>query len=104
MQSVLVNLDHPVTNRRLQFVLGALTFGLALLICEGLLHMAGAISVTAYRTLMPPHDAEAITLPDEQLMYRGNPYHRDHDASGYRNATRPDRADIVVLGDSFAYG
>src|SRR5262249_40278501 len=54
--------------------------------------------------LMPPRDAEAIILPDEQLMYRGNPYHRDHDAAGYRNATRPDRADIVVLGDSFAYG
>jgi hypothetical protein len=90
--------------RQRRFVLGALTFALALLICEGLLHLAGAISVVAYRTLMPPRDAEAIILPDEQLMYRGNPYHRDHDAAGYRNATQPDRADIVVLGDSFAYG
>jgi hypothetical protein len=42
--------------------------------------------------------------PDPVIGSRGNPRYQDHDAAGYRNRDRPDRAAVVVLGDSHSYG
>jgi len=44
------------------------------------------------------------TVPDPQTGTRPNPDLPDHDAHGWRNAVRPDRAEIVAIGDSQTYG
>jgi hypothetical protein len=46
----------------------------------------------------------SYSLPDAVLGGKGNPKHPDHDVAGYRNRDRPDRAAVVVLGDSHSYG
>ncbi len=76
----------------------------ALVVCEGALWFAGAMSVTARRALSPPWEVLAPTIPDDRLGRRGNPLHPEHDRAGYRNLGRPNQANIVVLGDSHAYG
>jgi hypothetical protein len=81
-----------------------LTVLLALLAAEAALQVSVRLSVTARRALAPPWVANAHTIPDDRLGSRGNPLHRDHDEAGYRNPARPRQADIVVLGDSHAYG
>jgi len=43
-------------------------------------------------------------LPDRRLGTRPNPALPDHDAAGWRNAGRPERAAIVAIGDSQTYG
>jgi hypothetical protein len=43
-------------------------------------------------------------IGDEALGLRGNPRFPDHDAAGWRNATRPDDATVVAIGDSQTYG
>jgi hypothetical protein len=44
------------------------------------------------------------TLPDPTLGHRPNPALPEHDAAGWRNASRPQRAAIVAIGDSQTYG
>jgi len=39
-------------------------------------------------------------VPDARLGLRGNDAYPDHDEWGYRNAARPERAEVVALGDS----
>jgi hypothetical protein len=73
---------------------------MSLVVCEVALQVADRTSRATHALLMAPWARAAPTLPDG----RGNPYHREHDAAGYRNAARPARAEIVVLGDSHAYG
>jgi hypothetical protein len=46
----------------------------------------------------------SYSIPDTVLGGKGNPKHPDHDVAGYRNIDPPDRAGIVVLGDSHTYG
>lgn len=43
-------------------------------------------------------------VPDARLGLHGNAAYPDHDEWGYRNAERPKRAAVVVLGDSQTYG
>src|SRR5215813_13146665 len=45
-----------------------------------------------------------MVLPDKVLGYRLNPGYPGHDPSGFRNAVALRKADLVVLGDSMAYG
>lgn len=77
---------------------------ISLLACEAALQLADRSNRAVHALLMPPAQRNATTLADEQRIVRGNPYHREHDEAGYRNATRPARAEVVVLGDSQAYG
>jgi lysophospholipase L1-like esterase len=49
------------------------------------------------------HGPEPL-VPDARLGLHGNADYPDHDEWGYRNAERPERADVVALGDSQTYG
>jgi lysophospholipase L1-like esterase len=49
-------------------------------------------------------NAPSLTIPDKRLGVRGNPRHPELDARGYRNVRALTNADVVVLGDSQAYG
>lgn len=77
---------------------------LSLLAAELALQIADRTSRAAHAVLMPPWERTAQTMPDPILGRRGNPYHPGHDASGYRNARRVTQTDLIVLGDSHAYG
>jgi hypothetical protein len=45
-----------------------------------------------------------LRIPDPLLEYRTAPGTGENDARGYRNASAPDRADVVALGDSQTWG
>lgn len=45
-----------------------------------------------------------LEIQDKKLGFRPNPAFFDHDAGGFRNKSVPQRADVVVLGDSMSYG
>ena len=76
----------------------------AFIVIELLLQLASLASVTVARVVTAPAEVDAVFVPDDRLLYRGNPLKPDHDAAGYRNEQRPRSADIVVLGDSQTYG
>ena len=40
----------------------------------------------------------------DALVYKIKPYEAGHDAWGFRNASIPEQANIVTIGDSFTYG
>jgi len=69
------------------------------LLAEGALQVADLLSHTVHVALLRPEERWAAVVEG-----RGNIYHPEHDAAGYRNAARPARAALVVLGDSHAYG
>jgi hypothetical protein len=75
-------------------------FGCALAL-ELLLQLAAASSDRIGRLLSAGLER---TLPDARLGTRPNPELPDHDALGWRNALRPERAEIVAIGDSQTYG
>lgn len=85
--------------RRILFlVVGVLISTLAL---EGALYLATLVSPQAAAVL----DRHAgLLLPDATLIHRPNPAYPEHDAWGFRNATVPDSAFAVALGDSQTYG
>lgn len=83
---------------RTQLILLAAT----LLMLELVLQVAYFFSLDMRRLVASPWQPTAI--PDQRLVVRGNPLHREADAAGYRNASRPARADVVALGDSHTYG
>jgi hypothetical protein len=86
------------------FALWVATLCSGLIACELVLQVANAASITVRRSLAPEWTVVAPTIPDDHLGSRGNPLRQDHDSAGYRNPRRLTRADIVVLGDSHAYG
>jgi len=69
-----------------------------ILLGEGLLQLADR-TPAVHALLMPPWERRAPILRGQ-----GNPYHPGHDATGYRNAERPTQSEVVILGDSHAYG
>ncbi len=91
-----------MTKRAVLTQLGMLIVSLA--IAEGALQIASRSSLSIERLLAPPWDVDHPLVDDPRLIYRGNPLKADHDSAGYRNPTRPARADIVTLGDSQTYG
>ena len=101
-------LSTPRSGRRSSFrrslSIKLAVVALSLLACEVALQIGSVWSVTIRRTLMPLWELNAPTVPDSRLVRRGNPDHREHDSAGYRNPSRLRQADIVVLGDSHAYG
>ena len=79
----------------------------------GFLSLEGALRFWA-RFINPPTASQVAVvpqvaivpqvIPDERLGHRPNPDFRGHDSRGWRNASRLERADIVVIGDSHVYG
>jgi len=49
-------------------------------------------------------DPDGRTVPDSVLGWRPSPAFPGHDAWGFRNSEVPDVADVLILGDSQAYG
>ena len=76
----------------------------SLLVAELLLQVASGLNLTVRRLLAPPWQVVAPSISDPRLLSRGNPLSPDHDTAGYRNPARLSSAEIVVLGDSQAYG
>ncbi len=85
-------------------VLGAALVAGALLLAEAALQAASRASRYVERLLAAPWEVSAPVVPDERLVYRGNPLMPGHDDAGYRNERRLARADVVTLGDSMTYG
>jgi hypothetical protein len=76
----------------------AVMLGLAL--AEAILQVVSRVSPAAGAVLGP----NVTWVEDPVLGWRGTPRFVEHDAAGYRNVNRPQRAPIVVLGDSMTYG
>jgi lysophospholipase L1-like esterase len=76
------------------------SFVLVVLAFEGVVRLAGV----AVPALAPLHASSSLQIRDPDLRRRGNPRHPDHDEAGWRNASRPDRVDVVALGDSQTWG
>ena len=89
-----------LSRRRTQLLLVLIS----LIAMELALQVASRASLAVERLLASPWDVAAVVIPDPSLVLRGNRLNLQHDAAGYRNPWRPTTADIVVLGDSHAYG
>jgi lysophospholipase L1-like esterase len=75
----------------------------------GLILLSIAFSVLAGELLArlalePANVLEVALVEDPVLGYRVAPYTAGHDAFGFRNASVPERADVVAVGDSQTYG
>ena len=94
--------------RRLRKI--ALEVGLIALItvlaCEAGLQIAASYSKPVSHLSMPPFSRgeNPKVLEGEDGLMRGNPSYPSHDENGYRNASVPENATIVTLGDSHTYG
>ncbi len=86
-------------RRRVAF--GCATALAVLIALELLLQLASRSSARIGLLLSPGLER---TLPDARLGTRPNPELPDHDALGWRNELRPERAAIVAIGDSQTYG
>ena len=91
--------------RRRSFLgtLGLVSLGIliGLLLLEGLLELRARF-VTPFPA--PQVTSVPQVVPDDRLGYRLNPHFPGHDSNGWRNSSLPERADIVVIGDSHVYG
>ena len=91
--------------RRRSFLgtLGLVSLGilLGLLLLECLLELRARF-VTPFPA--PQVTSVPQVVPDDRLGYRPNPHFPGHDSNGWRNSSLPERADIVVIGDSHVYG
>ena len=67
---------------------------------EAALYVAERVSARAAAVLW----GASRVVPDARLGQRPNPTLPDHDAAGWRNAARPERAEVVAIGDSQTYG
>lgn len=76
----------------------------SLLVVEAGLQVAAAWSPQVRRALSASWEIGDPFVPDDRLGHRGNPDHPGHDAAGYRNPRHLRQVDIVVFGDSNAYG
>ena len=94
-------MQSPTRRWHLELIARVLLMSAALVICEIGLQLVTLVSVSAERVVGPEISP---TLPNPVPGRGGNPKYPDHDSAGYRNSDRPDRAGIVVLGDSHTYG
>ncbi len=63
------------------------------------------LAEAALRIALPASDFLQVTLiGDPHLRFHIAPHDTGHDANGLRNASVPQQADIVALGDSLTYG
>ena len=72
----------------------------------GVCLLSGELALRAAGALWPPASVFVShhRIHDEHLGWRLNPGYPDIDAWGFRNDGVPDRADVVILGDSQTYG
>ena len=63
-----------------------------------------AAELVARAVLDPIDYLNPTVVPDEFLGHRIEGHTGGHDAWGFRNARRPETADIVCIGDSMTYG
>lgn len=96
---VLIKRRFATAGINLIIVLASILF--TVLVFEFFLQVAGplvpAINVPSTREL-------ERAIADPLLGIRGNPSFPDHDDRGFRNPRALEQADIIVLGDSQAYG
>jgi hypothetical protein len=83
---------------------GVILFVAALTFAEVTLQTLERVSLVARRVLAPPWAVDEAIVPDKRLVFVGNPLNPENDERGYRNRRGITHADIVVLGDSQAYG
>jgi hypothetical protein len=80
-----------------------LLLGLGLLLAAEIsLQILAAISRTVDAALSPTPVRGFVA--DRELSWRGNPEFPEHDGLGFRNASVPEQAEIIALGDSQTYG
>jgi hypothetical protein len=94
------------TRERLTRRLRPLVFGVAtgLLVVGALELLLWAAARASPRIAILLSPGIPLALSDPVLGERPNPQVPDHDAAGWRNAARPDRARVVAIGDSQTYG
>ncbi|HYD47284.1 MAG TPA: hypothetical protein VEB21_03005 [Terriglobales bacterium] len=86
--------------KRIALPLALILFGL--LCSEALLQLIAVASPLARERLT---GTKASAIADTELGHRGDPALREeYDEHGFRNARRPERADIVAIGDSQTVG
>ena len=83
----------------------AVSILLFVFILEVVLNILAATSPRIDSLLTPPWDPYrvAATVPDDRLGHRLNPKYPGHDSKGFNNSAVPDKAKIVVIGDSQTY-
>jgi hypothetical protein len=89
-------------TRRVDIIFAGLMVVAALLLAELGLHIATRVSPKAAAVLS--RNAAHPALEDTSLGWRPSPEFPGHDRKGFRNASIPQRAFIVALGDSQTYG
>ncbi len=106
------------SNARRQFIFAALAISsvtiITLIALELMLQVAAHLFPRVEAVLFRPQFVTGPTgptlpffarvLPDNELVFRGNPQVPEHDANGFRNRAVPDTTDIVAIGDSLTYG
>jgi hypothetical protein len=91
----------PATSAGRRALLAGITALLVVLALEAVLWLASRASDRVAAVVTP---GVPRTLADPRLGHRPNPSVPGHDAAGWRNAARPERAALVALGDSQTYG
>jgi len=66
--------------------------------------MLGVSEITIRQFLDPLDYLQPTIIPDPDLGHRIAPHSSGHDAWGYRNRSVPNKAHIVMIGDSQIYG
>ena len=94
-------MPSPTRRWYLRVIAHVLLMAGALVICETGLQLVTRVSVSAQSVVGPEISP---SLPGTVLGSKGNPKYPDHDVAGYRNRDQPERAGVVVLGDSHTYG
>jgi hypothetical protein len=101
--------DRKWRGKRSQLVLGISALSIMVVLTavlgEALVRVGAVFSPQIKMALFPtPVRAGTPTVPDSELMVRGNPQYPGHDKNGFRNSTAMEKADIVTIGDSQTYG
>jgi len=91
-------------NGKLKTILfGLATAVMVLAVLELGLWLVASVSHPVERLLAPPWETWQ-RIDDPLLGHRPNPRFEGHDALGFRNSSVPERADVLVFGDSQSYG
>jgi len=97
-------------NSRRYFMLAAAAASMLIVFTVTILEIALHLAADAFpqvAVILNPSVRDGPIEPrllDPELIYRGNPRYPQHDANGFRNASIPDNADVVTIGDSQTYG
>jgi hypothetical protein len=102
---LLNNWEKSQTNPTRKWLFRVFLAGFVILICELILYFLSWVSPRVNDLLSPTGPAPiSMVIEDEELGHRPNPGYPEHDDWGFRNREVPERAFLVVLGDSQTYG